>query len=346
MNGRPVIMTRLHKPEDGQDLVRALPAGVRSVIFLDTPPTVGLLVAVREIHQLKIRLSIRDHHLPGKNGGDSGNQSRKFIDQIRSLIGSRAVFVTRDKHPSCSTLVTSGEFSRRRKLIVADQDCDGLLSAMKATGLDYPGLDQDAAVLDGPHPARTSLTLSPSAWILVQALTRISSRESVKQEAFTLFVAHHSGDKTAWEKLVEMGTDYQELKANAHSSFQNLESVAPGLWYLNTHNRPRFDRATLQRLIGERTDCIFLVYKELVRLKATGELIPRFSITVINSHTGRANLQEIFARNNVGTRAGVVCNAPFVAYVDIESWEPVVLPILLDWLGWLQWQQSSLVSAR
>ncbi len=346
MNGRPIIMIRLQKIQDGQDLVNALPKGVRSVIFLDTPPTIGLLVAVREIHHLGIKLRIRDHHHPGQNGGDSGNQSRKFIDQIRSLIGSRAVFVTRDKHPSCSTLVTSGEFSRRRKLIVADQDCDGLLSAMKAAGLDYPGLDQDATVLDGPHPARTSLTLSPSAWVLVQALTRASSRETVKSEAFTHFVAHHSGDKTAWGKLIEMGTDYQELKANAQRIFRFLEAVAPGLWYLNTHTQPRFDRATLQRLIGERTDCIFLVYKELVRLKATGELIPRFSITVINSHTGRANLQEIFARNNVGAGAGVVCNAPFVAYVDIESWEPVVLPIILGWLDWLQRPQSSLVSAR
>src|SRR5581483_10774817 len=87
----------------------------------------------------------------GIDGEPSNDREARVVaatGQLSQLLGADCVITVRRLHPACSTLVSVGEFADAIA-IVADPDPDGLTAAMKAAGISYAELDDDAAKLDG-----------------------------------------------------------------------------------------------------------------------------------------------------------------------------------------------------
>ena len=119
------------------------------VLFIDTPITGATVEAVGRLKAEGFRVVFRDHH--GIDGEPSNGRERKVVAaaaKLSQLLGTDCHIVVRALHPACSTLVTVGEFPDA-VAIIADPDADGLTAAMKAAGVSYPGLDDDAVRLDG-----------------------------------------------------------------------------------------------------------------------------------------------------------------------------------------------------
>src|SRR6202011_2070764 len=95
------------------------------------------------------RVAFRDHHgIEGEPVNDRDRQVKLAIATLEQSLGEDCCITIRRLHPACSTLVEVGEF-KDAVAIIADPDADGLTAAMKAAGISYPGLDEDAANLDG-----------------------------------------------------------------------------------------------------------------------------------------------------------------------------------------------------
>ena len=119
------------------------------VLFIDTPITPATVEAVEKLKAERFQVIFRDHHgIDDEPHNDREKRVVKATAKLNQLLGADCHITVRRLHPACSTLVSVGEFSNAIA-IIADPDADGLTAAMKAAGISYPELDDDAAKLDG-----------------------------------------------------------------------------------------------------------------------------------------------------------------------------------------------------
>jgi hypothetical protein len=142
-----------------------------SVLFIDTPITSATVEAVEKLKFEGFRVIFRDHHgIDGEPGNDRERQVVAADAKLHQLLGEDCCITVRRLHPACSTLVTVGEF-RDAVAIIADPDADGLTAAMKAAGISYDGLDEDAAKLDGEP--QLQVTGTPISQLLAKGIAVI-----------------------------------------------------------------------------------------------------------------------------------------------------------------------------
>ena len=309
----------------------------KRILFVDTPSTRVLRDTIAELLSRGAEVVLRDHHGIANPGNSREEEIANANKEVRDLLGEAATVVTREEHPACSTLVTAGEFADY-DLVVADPDADGLLGAMKALGISYLGLDNDAAVLDGPRSAQTAENLSPVAVLLAKGLStlppfnpqRPEIAEDAKRALFEEFCAAVQNDGEAHASLEARVEKYEAAVEAARAILLGVTSVAQGVVLADAVGSTQFDLQTLSQGMEKKGVSVTVVRKDSGPIAAHHGGI-QISLAVTRGEKDNVNLQDFLpAEFESSPHAGVISNTTFLLHVSEEVWKEQVLPALRE----------------
>jgi hypothetical protein len=308
--------------------------GSNTVLFIDTPATGATVEAIVKLVAEGFRVVYRDHHgFDGEVLDDPDKQRSTATAKLRSVLGDDCTLTVRRLHPACSTLVEVGEFQEAMAM-VADPDADGLTAAMKASGIFYEGLDDDAAKLDG-EPA-LQVTGTELSQLLVKGIVTLPSfdpkrpeaREKATQKLFSQWVAVVQGDARAREALQAGVVAYEDAVRVSMELIPNARAVAPGVMLVDVVDSPIFDVGTLNAQLEKMPDCrVTVLRKEHGPIASLHGV--QYSLAVAKEFQDRIDLRDLLAPGmKSDPQSGVVINVSFLLHVSEDVWESQVLPAL------------------
>lgn len=237
---------------------------INTVVFLDTPLTEQFLVLVQELYENGYMIIIRDHHTHG------GKIDEDLVERFKNFIDPSSTLTTRAAAPGCAQLVEEGEFSAENFIVIADNDKDGLLTAMKAKGIVYPGINEDCDILDG-NPAEQDperLTIWGKRLLALNETMSRTRKDQQDQDRekfrrFSVFVKALKGDKEALEFLDgPVQEDWERSCFKAREFAEKSERVCKSVFVVDMSAKADqgtlYDQGTLFR------DCIARGSKVLV----------------------------------------------------------------------------------
>lgn len=307
-----------------------------TVLFIDTPITPATVEAVEKLTSEHFRVVFRDHH--GIDGEPHNEREARVVAasaRLNQLLASDCTITVRREHPACSTLVSVGEF-KDAVAIIADPDPDGLTAAMKAAGISYPELDDDAAKLDGEP--QFQVTGSHISQLLAKGMAVIPSynpsrpreREEVQQSLFSDWLKAVQGNQAARQRLEERVTIYDQAVQASDKLAQSAKEVAPGVVLVDAVNDPSFDPGTLSALLESNPNCRITVVRKSVGPIAVFHGI-QYSLSVAKRYQDGINLHDLVPRNAYSSpEAGIISNVSFLLHTSEDIWNDVVLPALLQ----------------
>lgn len=341
IRGVPILFMKAFTADDVQTIMEFVRQAASlstkddlRVLFIDTPITGATVEAVHKLTTEGYRIIFRDHHaVEGAATSDRDQQVINATNKLRHELGSDCLVTTRSLHPACSTLVSVGEF-QDTLAVVADPDADGLTAAMKAVGIYYPGLDEDAALLDGEPSLQ--VTGTPISQLLAKGVAtlprydaqRPHEREQATQQLFSQWVAAVEGDKKALAALQSAVTTYDAAVQIAHELAPLAKEVAPGVVLADVVETPFFDAGTLMALLEKREGCRITVVR-----KGNGHIAAlhgiQYSLSVAKAYQCDINLQNLLAPHSKSNpKFGIISNVSFLLHVSEEIWNEQVLPAL------------------
>lgn len=304
------------------------------VLFIDTPITAATVEAVERLKKERYRVIFRDHH--GVDGAPRNDREQKVVsacERLQQVLGKDCTITIRRLFPACSKLVEVGEFSDV-VAIIADPDADGLTAAMKAAGVSYPELDDDAALLDGEP--QSQVTGSPISQLLAKGIATIPSydssrpkdREIAYQKLFRDWLSAVEGNASARSRLEQQVCVYDEAVAVAHSLAETATEVAHSVWMINVVDKPLYDPGTLLSDMEKIPECrIVVLRKSLGPIAALHGV--QYSLSVVKSHQMQINLNDLLEPSTKSDpEAGVISNVTFLLHVSEPVWQVQVLPAL------------------
>lgn len=306
----------------------------KTVLFIDTPITAYTVEIVQKLKEEGYRVCYRDHHgIDGDPVTDRDKQVQIGAEKLAHLLGDDCRITIRRLHPACSTLVEVGEFAQATA-IIADPDPDGLTAAMKAAGISYPGLDEDAALLDGEPVLQVSG--SPLSQLLAKGMAALPSfdpgnptaRERTQRELFADWALAVEGNAAANARLQKGVRAYDDAVKVAQILVEEAITVAPGVTLVDCVNRPVFDVGTLTSMLEQRTGCLISVVRKnlgpIAVLHGT-----QYTLSVAKGHQKEINLQKILPpQTRSDPQFGVISNVSFILHVSEEVWLRQVVPRL------------------
>ncbi len=304
----------------------------QTVLIVDHPPTPGLVSLIEGLTAAGAEVYLRDHHADADKTGET-------VARCREILGDRAVISTRAAHPSCAGLIAAGEFASAT--IIADADPDGVSAAIKALvsslgGRNYPEIDKDADVLDGPHTGKTESALSPLGFKFVRAWGAIPAfgapnRDKALVEVVEAFYNAALGYGHGIEALDRLAADYDRKVTNAKALAANVEMISPQVSFVDATGSSDFDPPTLAAEL-ERGVSVS------VHKVATGPIAGQpggFGAQISLARTKQGETAGIDLQKLVptdwakGPEHGVISNTPFLLHLSPEKWE-AFRPILLS----------------
>jgi hypothetical protein len=304
------------------------------VLFIDTPITSYTVEAVGKLCSEEYRVAFRDHHgIDGEPSNSREKQVTVSTAKLQHLLGDDCRITIRRLHPACSTLVSIGEFADA-VAIIADPDADGLTAAMKAAGIYYEGLDDDAAKLDGEP--QLQVTGTPISQLLAKGMATIPSydskkpkeREIAQQKLFSDWVSAVSGDESAKLRLEEKALLYNQASEASRKIADAAVAVAPGVVLVDAGNK-LFDPGTLHAVLESDPERrIIVVRKTLGPIAALHGV--QYSLAVVKRYQDSTNLQKLLAADSISNpEVGVISNVSFLLHVSEEVWKSTILPGLI-----------------
>lgn len=305
-----------------------------TVLFIDTPITAHTVEAVQKLKSENYRVVFRDHHgIDGEPTNDRDRQVKLAATKLAQSLGDDCHITVRRLHPACSTLVEIGEF-KEAVAIIADPDADGLTAAMKAAGIYYPGLDDDAAKLDGePY---LQVTGTPLSQLLAKGAATLPSfdirdstvRERAQQKLFSDWVAAVKGNTAAKSRLEDAVAAYDDAVILSEALALTAIEVAPGVVLVDCVDRGIFDVGTLLALLEKNTNCLVTVLK-----KGLGPIAAlhgsQYSLAVAKAYQNKISLQTLVPPDwKSDPHFGVISNVSFLLHVSQNIWDEQVLPEL------------------
>lgn len=303
------------------------------ILFIDTPITPATVEAVVKLQAEGYRVSFRDHHgIDGEPANDREQQVLSATKKLRTLLDDCNITVRR-LHPACSTLVEAGEFADA-VAIVADPDADGLSAAMKAAGVTYPGLDEDAAKLDGEP--QYQVTGTPISQLLAKGIAVIPSydsskpkeREHAHQELFADWLKAVQGNESARKRLEARSELFDKAVFVSKALVDSAQTIAPGVLLVDTVNKPLFDAGTLHAILEADPACrIIVLRKSLGPIAALHGI--QYSLSVAKSYQNIVSLYDLLpADSKHKPEYGIISNVSFLLHVSESIWNDAVLPRL------------------
>lgn len=305
-----------------------------TILFIDTPITVGTVEAVERLNAEGFRVVFRDHH--GIDGEPTNDRDARVVAataKLKHLLRSDCTITVRRLHPACSTLVRQGEFAGA-VAIIADRDPDGLTAAMKAAGVSYPELDEDAAKLDGEP--QNQVTGSAISQLLAKGMavlpsydsSRPKEREESQQKLFSDWLQAVEGNKQARDRLETRVLAYDEAVKTAQSLARTGTEVAPGVVLVDATRKPLFDQGTLDALLESDPR-----YRIMVVRKSVGPIAAihgiQYSMAVVKRHQDAINLHDLIPpQAKSDPEFGIISNVSFLLHTSEDIWNSQVLPAL------------------
>ncbi len=307
-------------------------ARTRNVLFIDTPITAPTVEAVHKLKAEGFRVIFRDHHaVEGEPASDRDRQVISATEKLRQHLGDDCFITTRGLHPACSTLVTVGEF-KDALAIVADPDADGLTAAMKAVGIFYEGMDEDAAKLDGQPSLQ--VTGTPLSQLLAKGVAtlptydpqRPDERERAQERLFAQWVSAVEGDQRALDALQVGVTTYDAAVLASHEIAPGAREVAPGVVLADVTETPFFDVGTLLALLEKRPGCRVTVIR-----KGNGPIAAlhgvQYSLAVAKDFQVEIKLPSLLPEHaRSDPKGGIISNLSFLLHVSEDVWIEHILP--------------------
>jgi hypothetical protein len=304
------------------------------ILFIDTPITVATVEAVEKLNSERFQVVFRDHH--GIDGEPSNDREARVVaaaEKLKRLLGNHCHITVRRLHPACSTLVSVGEFADA-VAIIADPDSDGLTAAMKAAGISYPELDDDAAKLDG-EPQFQVTGSHISQWLAKGMAvlpsydsSRPKEREESQQKLFADWLKAVGGDESAKDRLDKRVLIYDQAAETARELAQTAVNVAPGVVLVDTVNKPLFDPGTLSAILEDDPQCRITVLR-----KSHGPIAAvhgiQYSLSVTKRYQNAVNLFDLIPPDaKSDPEAGIISNVSFLLHTSEDIWNSQVLPAL------------------
>jgi len=263
---------------------------------------------------MKHKVMVRDHHKP-----DTGSE---LYDDVYELIRARplvdALCVTRKNALACAQLIDIGCIGDK-DVIIAHADGDGLFAALRAVGLTYVDLVEDAMRLDGPSYAAKLHLFSDIGQLFVRS-TAVLQREDARghQEAYQLFVDMLVG-REAEKRLNVMALNHDVVVRDTLDVLDSMRisTVYDRRWaVLDVSNvSDKFDSHILQ------ATAVDLNADVLVVISTKGAIASRLStkqVIFTALHDGidlRETVAEIPGR---GPQHGIISNEPFRLHLSRE----------------------------
>lgn len=325
-----VLFSKFFAASDARNVLEAIPADARNVLFVDTGVTPDLAETIQSLVDKGISVTIRDHH----KGEGRNPESAEAIEQI---LGDNAKIVDRKTAPGCATLIELGEFSDI-EVIVADPDYDGLVSAMKAVGVSYDGMDEDAEVFD-VRPKQSAETLTALGWTAVRALSTLPPfnkekpeiSENAKKQLFERFVAATTGDTEARDQLEKEVAAYEAGVSEARRLLAEKMSVpCKGVVMIDSVGADRSDLNTLSRGMEANGAVVTVVRKDFgpIAGKPGGHGV-QYSLAVLQKHQDELDLRDLVPEGmETSPQAGLLSNVTFLLHCSEGVWNETILPAL------------------
>lgn len=304
------------------------------VLFIDTPITSYTVEAVDKLCMEEYRVVFRDHHgIDGEPSNSREKQVTTSAAKLQNLLGDDCRITVRRLHPACSTLVSIGEFSDA-VAIIADPDADGLTAAMKAAGIYYEGLDDDAAKLDGEP--QLQVTGTPISQLLAKGVATLPSydskkpkdREIAQQRLFSDWVSAVSGDQSAKRRLEEKAELYNQAADESRKIAEAAVTVAPGVVLADAADK-LFDPGTLHAVIETDPKTRILVIRKTLGPIAALHGV-QYSLAVVKCYQDSTDLQKLLSADSISNpEVGVISNVSFLLHVSEDVWKRTILPGLI-----------------
>ena len=339
INNVPTLFIKAFTPEDVETIIGFVRDAFHSsssntILFIDTPITNATVEAVERLTEEGFDVVFRDHHgIDGEPANDRELRVVKATAKLRQMLGENCTITVRRLHPACSTLVKEGEFSNA-VAIIADPDADGLTAAMKSAGITYPGLDEDAAKLDGEP--QLQVTGTPISQLLAKGIavipsydaTRPKEREIAHQKLFADWVKAVEGNEAAIARLEEQVSTYDQAVRVSHDLAKSAVIVAPGVVLVDVSNKPLFDPGTLNALLETDPSCrITVTRKDLGPIAAVHGI--QYSLAVAKSFQKTINLHDLVPTDAKSSpEGGIISNVSFLLHTSEDVWTSEVLPRL------------------
>jgi len=304
------------------------------ILFIDTPITAATVEAVEKLRFERFQVVFRDHHgIDGEPSNDREKQVVAATAKLHKLLGTDCHITVRRLHPACSTLVSVGEFEDA-VAIIADPDADGLTAAMKAAGISYHGLDDDAAKLDGEP--QSQVTGTPISQFLAKGMAVIPSYDSAKpkereeahQKLFTDWLQAVKGNTSALKRLEDRVVIYEQAVKVSKALAQTAVIIAPGVVLVDAVDKPLFDPGTLNALLENDPHCQIMVIKKSFGPIAVHYGI-QYSLSVAKLYQNTVNLQDLVPEHaKSAPEVGIISNVSFLLHTSEDVWTEQVLPRL------------------
>ncbi len=341
INDVPTLFIKAFSPEDVETIIEFVrdafkfhSSSTNTILFIDTPITNATVEAVERLKREGFDVVFRDHHgIDGEPENDRELRVVKATHKLQQLLGDNCRITVRRLHPACSTLVEEGEFSKA-VAIIADPDADGLTAAMKAAGINYPGLDDDAAKLDGEP--QLQVTGTPMSQLLAKGIAVIPSydatkpkeREIAHQKLFSDWLKAVLGNEAAIKRLEDQVATYDQAVKVSHDLAKSAQSIAPGVVLVDVANKPLFDPGTLNALLETIPECrITVIRKNLGPIAAVHGI--QYSMAVAKSFQNTINLHDLVPTDAKSSpEGGIISNVSFLLHTSEDVWNSEVLPRL------------------
>lgn len=343
INEVPVLFAQAFSKSDAQEILDFITDAnsnssvfKETILFIDTPATPWMVNVIEQLNEEGYRVVFRDHH--GVKG-DALNvrdlEKQKATKKLEKLLGNDCLITYRDLHPACSSLVSVGEF-KEALAIIADPDADGLTAAIKASGIYYPELDDDAALLDS-EPAfqvkgsyLSQLLAKGVATLPTYDPERPREREETLRDLFFNWVQAVQGNEKARLKLTSGVKKYDEAVQVALKLADGAKKILPGVYLVDVTNSVVFDIGTLNSTIDSYEDTQLTILK-----KDKGPIASQhglqYSLIVSKCVQEDIDLRG-FAPPDINNdpASGVISNVSFLLHVSESIWSDYVYPKLKE----------------
>lgn len=317
------LFSKFFTAEDGENALASLGEhlSAKRVVFVDTCATPVLAEVIGTLVARGVEVHVRDHHR-------GEGRTPEAVEAIEAVLGKRAHIVARKEAPACALLLRHGEFRGPGTVIVADPDLDGLTAAMKAAGVAYEGMDQDAEIFD-VRPRQSAETLTPFGWVLVRALSslplfdpdRPGDSDRAKADFFYGIVRAVMGDSIERRELEDRARHYDACVAESRRMLkEHMDKPLPGVCFVDTMGAAPFDFTTLTQGMEQAGAVVTAVRKDsgpIARLHGGVQ----YSLAVVQRHQRELDLRTLVpAGTPIGLEAGLISNTPFLLHCSSEVW--------------------------
>lgn len=309
----------------------ALAKGKTKALFVDLAATPQMQETIARLAEEGVEtVAYRDHHYAPESADKRDQETAANAQKVIAQLGDKARFEERKNAPSCSRLVELGEATREKiDLILHHSDADGFLGYLKACGVSYPRMEEDADILDSRGDVN-KLTeqgkLYKEAMVSVPAFDKarpdISNKaKQVIQQEFLAYIQSNFSEETA-KPLKEKAQAALEQAQTTQELIKAIQVLEGGIAFVDTTTvgKRKFD----VKALGDAMEKIKGV-RVAAQKKSSGPLASPEKAQISIARPAADTTTDLRVYLPEGAQSGVehgrIFNTPFLLHVREDLFE-------------------------